>query len=823
MDAAKVGACKCKGAKTLFQAVERGCAACCVKRIGEAKKTDKDGRTALMHAASTGKSNCVRVLASKEAGLRDKSGKTAAVMAIELGQNDCARLLLPYEGDERNEDGILLIVEHCIGKAPAFIRDFATQRLNCVCGLKSGSLLDAAGAGCCHCIWKYQDAVDEKDEFGNTALLIAAQKDSHACVKLLAHLQAGDVPEGRKTALMWEAERGHADTVRLLMEKEAGRLDACGRTALVLASLAGHDECVNLLAKAEGGKAGPGHPLPLVHAMERQNVRGVQELVMAEAGMCDEMGMTPLQKLIMMEPTANRKVFAEALLVQEKETSVSQITPLMVAAWEGDEKKVVEEKKKNYKNLKKQDIAGRTALMYAAIAGSRDCADRLFADEAGMKDERDLTATLIGGEMPFTPERSRCLGHLSQKRDEFETAKFDEETEQNKKAKQLLFYALAGDDEKFFSTVDDNCFWYADSDGINILMHIARKGSEKFADQVKEIANFVLHPEQFDNTEYFRKAFEAVDDCKRTVLMHAAIGGCKEMVQALVTQAGAVDCDDRTALMYAAAAGRKDCVELLLEKEGGAKDRFGRTALMYAAVAGNVEVVRLLLAKEGKKADNNSRTALMFAVLNGHADCVRELAAAEAKLFDKAGRSALMRAIQRGDAECVELLKKHEGSSANKSGLLPFHVVLEQRADAAYVRCLDILEEAGASRGGVTQLMEAAWRGDYRGFRSHLAEQRDQVDSVGRNALMAAATGGHPELVGVLAEGLLGKKDKLGHTALMLLCAGAQDADFPTTRAEGEHRDVGELDRWEKVAVMFGLSYRGERCVGTLARPGGQN
>ena len=34
------------------------------------------------------------------------------------------------------------------------------------------------------------------------------------------------------------------------------------------------------------------------------------------------------------------------------------------------EKKVVEEKKKNYKNLKKQDIAGRTALMYAAIAGS---------------------------------------------------------------------------------------------------------------------------------------------------------------------------------------------------------------------------------------------------------------------------------------------------------------------------------------------------------------------------------------------------------------------------------------------------------------------
>jgi ankyrin repeat protein len=92
---------------------------------------------------------------------------------------------------------------------------------------------------------------NEKDKDGRTALMLASERDHTEVVKLLLDKGAllDKKNEDGRTALWWASEKGHAEVVRLLLDKGAllEEKNRNGRTALMLASMKGHAEVVRLL------------------------------------------------------------------------------------------------------------------------------------------------------------------------------------------------------------------------------------------------------------------------------------------------------------------------------------------------------------------------------------------------------------------------------------------------------------------------------------------------------------------------------------------------------------------------------------------------
>ncbi len=76
---------------SLFEAAHKGCEKCCQRFIGDAGKArddvhlegmqDRKNRTALMVAAVYGNTECVKLLAEKEARMQDADGNTALMFA----------------------------------------------------------------------------------------------------------------------------------------------------------------------------------------------------------------------------------------------------------------------------------------------------------------------------------------------------------------------------------------------------------------------------------------------------------------------------------------------------------------------------------------------------------------------------------------------------------------------------------------------------------------------------------------------------------------------------------------------------------------------
>ena len=97
--------------------------------------------------------------------------------------------------------------------------------------------------------------IESKDEYGQTALLWAAQKGHEAVVKQLleagAEIESKDECDGQ-TALGWAAEKGHEAVVKQLLEAgaEIESKDECDQTALLWAAAKGHEAVVKQLLEA---------------------------------------------------------------------------------------------------------------------------------------------------------------------------------------------------------------------------------------------------------------------------------------------------------------------------------------------------------------------------------------------------------------------------------------------------------------------------------------------------------------------------------------------------------------------------------------------
>lgn len=250
-------------------------------------------------------------------------------------------------------------------------------------------------------------------------------------------------------------------------------------------------------------------------------------------------------------------------------------------------------------------------------------------------------------------------------------------------------------------------------------------------------------------------------------MMKAMLSGDPDAVELLLL-AGAnpngLDEEGRPYIHRAMAMGTLDVVDLLVEHGADltAEDDHGRSALILAAEKGSQQLVASIIRhtppdvlQVDKKA-KNGRTALLYGVQSGSIGVVSQIIDAGASLLvsDDYGSTPLMYAVRTGSLEMVDYLLKKLGA-----------------------RGLDNVDELGRSA-----LLIAAEYGEPTIVAKLLSFSPDLLltDFHGRTALMLAAGGGHTEVCSLLLRresALLRAADDRGDTALEYA------APYPATRA----------------------------------------
>ncbi|MDA0938967.1 MAG: ankyrin repeat domain-containing protein [Proteobacteria bacterium] len=323
-------------------------------------KTDTNGKTALMFAASEGHKDIVELLIKKGANLneQDNYGKTALMKAASEGHEDIVDLLIKGDAalDEKDNYG-------------------------------RTALMDAASKGhedTVELLIKGDAALDEKDNSHRTALMLAASKGRKDTVDLLIKGDAAldEKDNSHRTALMLAASEGRKDTVELLIKgganlNERGKF---GRTALMYAASEGRKDTVELLIKkgANLNEKDTNGKTALMDAAFWGRKDIVELLIKGGANLNaqDTNGKTTLMNAVSWE----RKDIVDLLIekganLNEKDNS--HRTALMLAASEGH-KDIVELLIKGGANLNEKDTNDKTALMLAALRGHKDIVDLLI-------------------------------------------------------------------------------------------------------------------------------------------------------------------------------------------------------------------------------------------------------------------------------------------------------------------------------------------------------------------------------------------------------------------------------------------------------------
>ncbi|WP_353279890.1 ankyrin repeat domain-containing protein [Wolbachia endosymbiont (group A) of Ennomos erosarius] len=197
----------------------------------------------------------------------------------------------------------------------------------------------------------------------------------------------------------------------------------------------------------------------------------------------------------------------------------------------------------------------------------------------------------------------------------------------------------------------------------------------------------------------------AVDQCKRTPLHHAALNGCVDTVEVLLKEGAKVDSVDQyemTALHNAAENGHKEIVEVLIKNKADnidAKNCNGSTALYCAALNNHANIVNTLIkaGADVNEKDISGWTALQCAASNGHVDTVEALIkeGANVSAVDKDKRTPLHHAASNGHVDTVEVLIKERANvnAVDKDKRTPLH----HAAKNGRVDIVNALIKAGAN------------------------------------------------------------------------------------------------------------------------------
>ncbi|CAL4201954.1 unnamed protein product, partial [Meganyctiphanes norvegica] len=227
--------------------------------------------------------------------------------------------------------------------------------------------------------------VDDRDENGTTALMLAAQQGkTHFCNELIHHGADVNAQDNDQwTALICSSKEGHYDVVALLLDNSAeiSHKDVGGWTSIMWASYKGHADVAKLLLErgADPNTQGPHHMTSLVWAAGRGHTEIAKALIdhKAKVNIGDKFGTTALI-------WACRKGYydiAEALLRNGANVDASGMycwTPLLVAT-HGNFIDLVNLLIDFKPNLNALDKDGRTALTIACKEGYTDIANTLLS------------------------------------------------------------------------------------------------------------------------------------------------------------------------------------------------------------------------------------------------------------------------------------------------------------------------------------------------------------------------------------------------------------------------------------------------------------
>lgn len=379
-----------------------------------AKCQASGGMTALMFAAVTGHTECVKILAKQELKTRNNSGLTALMFAAIYNCGCVVSLLLKEVG--MRDNGFLTALMRASKKGSTdAINILAKHEAQYVDDNDNTALMFAALSGT---VAQSSSLIPKISSWtngeGRTALMFAAQYNDLNGVRLLIPKEKGMRDNKGMTALMFATQAGHIDIVKELINHEAGVQSTTGKTALMLAVEANSKEAVELLISKEVRKQDnlgttaliiatslglldiatrlfPYEKLmvrkdgstALMTALQGDNADLVT-LCMEEAGLKTEFEDTALNMALQLSFHKS----AQLLMQSSKERELIGMTDLMAAAFRNDINAV-----KKYVPTQKmmQDKQQRTALMYAAMKGNTECIPFLI-DEGSLVDINGWTA-----------------------------------------------------------------------------------------------------------------------------------------------------------------------------------------------------------------------------------------------------------------------------------------------------------------------------------------------------------------------------------------------------------------------------------------------
>lgn len=398
-----------------------------VQYIGDARKRDMHGLTALMYAAMSKPvedPSIYKELIRLEAGLNCVGGLFAIAHAIKSNNLGLIECLLDYEAtmifsdnlsvldiatEHGSPEAILTVVEYASSnKLPIFVkRRLITNYSQC-----SSPLLEAVEdfdndgvrkylyqANHCTDLWSpLQKAVFVRNQeavtlllcelgyintMGCTALSYAVTENNIDAAQLLLP-EINCARYDGKTCLMIAASMGFVDLVKLLIPYDVRKSASNGDTALMYAAIGGYAECVKLLLLHESGIISNDGSSALMCAAANKNVSCARLLVEKEKGMISHKGYTALA-LSMQENCLD-----VATMLYEYEKDVSKVTDLMWAAFIND----IDAINEHIDQAGAQTATLATALMYAATANNVKAVEILLPYEKQLVDDTGHSALM---------------------------------------------------------------------------------------------------------------------------------------------------------------------------------------------------------------------------------------------------------------------------------------------------------------------------------------------------------------------------------------------------------------------------------------------
>lgn len=323
---------------------------------------DSGQRTALLNAVRGGQLPVVRALIEIGANLdvRDLEGRTALMEAARRKETMPALDLVAAGADVnlQDKDGWTALMfaakEGTLAAARAIIRSPKQSSLDALA--KETSALGLAAERGSHALVRAlieAGASVRKPEIGGRALQLAAQEGHADVARTLMEAKAplGFAAWEGEPALHAAAARGQALVVEALLEAglDPDQADRAGQTALMKAASGGHDKAVASL-------------LRLGAAPEIADRDGWTALM--HAGAHPSSGsVTAIRDLVHAGAAVNRRAGTDGK------------TPLMIAAWKGNELATDELLRSGAQAA--LTSGGKTALDLALAEGNKRCAERL--------------------------------------------------------------------------------------------------------------------------------------------------------------------------------------------------------------------------------------------------------------------------------------------------------------------------------------------------------------------------------------------------------------------------------------------------------------